>query len=90
MMAAKRGVTAQRAEEHAVADRDAGALLLRDAGSPEEFIRRIGAARNSQTAVTTSGRASSRATAGRPVRAASRRRLWRRAASSAVRIGQFS
>lgn len=28
------GVTAQRAEEHAVADRDAGALLLRDAGSP--------------------------------------------------------
>jgi imidazolonepropionase-like amidohydrolase len=29
-------VPAQRAEEHAVADRDAGALLLRDAGSPAD------------------------------------------------------
>ena len=29
-------VPADRAEEHAVADRDAGALLLRDAGSPAD------------------------------------------------------
>ena len=29
-------VPAERAEEHAVADRDAGALLLRDAGSPAD------------------------------------------------------